>query len=189
MSQVFGAIQRLKHPPQIMSPVGNVAFHPHAHTPSKVKSTNGEIIVAGIDNLLTHMAKCCSPVPGDEVIGYITLGEGVTIHRQDCFNVLQIPEDKRARLVAVEWGHKITNNYSVNIEIKAYNRRGLVRDISSIVAGEDVDIISIESMTDKDANRAEFRLQIEVPDIDSLGRVLTKIQQIPNIIEVYRVKA
>lgn len=189
MSQVLGAIQRLKQPPQFMSPLDTAQeYHPHTHTPTKPKSTSGEIIVAGIDNLVTHMAGCCSPIPGDEVIGYITLGEGVAIHRQDCINVLQIAEDKRSRLVAVEWGHQIKNNYSVNIEIKAYNRRGLVRDISSIVSAEEVDIISIESMTDKDANRAEFRLQIEVPSIDILGRVLTKIQQIPNIIDVYRVK-
>lgn len=190
MSQVLGAIQRLKHPPQIMAPLDTAQdFHPHIHQPVKNRSSTGEIVVAGIDNLVTHMAKCCSPVPGDEIIGYITLGEGVAIHRQDCINVLQVSEAKRARLVAVEWGQQIKNNYSVKIEIKAYNRRGLVRDISSIVSAEEVDIISIESMTDKDANRAEFRLLIEVPGIDSLGRVLTKIQQIPNIIEVYRINA
>lgn len=187
MSQVFGAIARLKHPVQIMAPVDN-AYHPHTHSPSKPKPNAGEIIVAGITNLVTHMAKCCSPVPGDDVIGFITVGEGIAIHRKDCINVLQITDEKKSRLVAVDWGHQIKNNYSVNIEIKAYNRRGLVRDISSVVSAEEVDIISIESMTDKDANRAEFRLHLEVPGIDSLGRVLTKIQQIPNIIEVYRVK-
>lgn len=188
MSQVMGAILRLKHPPQLMSPVVEQHdFHQPQQASIKTVPTSGEIVVAGIDNLVTHMAGCCNPVPGDEVIGYITLGEGVAIHRQDCINVLQMNDDKRSRLVAVEWGHKIKNSYAVKVEIKAYNRRGLVRDISAVVAAEEVDIISIESMTDKDANRAEFRLHLEVPGIDSLGRVLTKIQQIPNIIEVYRV--
>ncbi len=187
ISQVLGAIQRLKHPPQIMEPVVTKPGIQMHHAPTKPKSSAGEIMVAGIDNLVTHMAQCCKPVPGDEVIGYITLGEGVAIHRQDCINVLQISDDKKARLVPVEWGTNIKNNYSVDIEIIAYNRRGLVRDISSIVSAEEVDIISIESMTDKEANKAQFRLKLEVPGIDSLSRVLTKIQQIPNIIEVYRV--
>lgn len=187
ISQILGAIQRLKHPPQVMSPIIDaVHFQAPTHTP-KSKSSSGEIIVAGIDNLVTHMALCCKPVPGDEIIGYITLGEGVAIHRKDCINVLQISDDRKARLVAVEWGNKIKNNYSVDIEIIAYNRRGLVRDISAVVSAEEVDIISMETMADKEANKAELRLKIEVPGIDSLRRVLTKIQQIPNIIEVYRV--
>ena len=132
------------------------------------------------------MARCCKPESGDEIIGYITLGEGISIHRKDCINILQISDSKRARLVAVEWGHKVRNSYAVNIVISAYNRRGLVRDISAVVSAEKVDIISMESATDKDANKATFRINIEVPNIDSLGSVLDKIQEIPNIIDVYR---
>jgi GTP pyrophosphokinase len=191
MSQVIGALQRLKHPPQAMlHPADEAKAHisPAVTTPRK-KGKRDEVIVAGIDNLLSHMARCCKPIPGDEIIGYITLGEGIAIHRQDCINVLQVSEAKKSRLVPVQWGDKIRNNYSVDIVIKAYNRRGLVRDISAIVSGEDVDIITIQSLTDKESNKADFRLKIEVPSIDVLGRVLTKIQQIPNIIEVFRVDA
>ena len=132
------------------------------------------------------MARCCKPVPGDEIIGYITLGEGVSVHRKDCINILQVRDIKKARLVSVDWGHTISNNYSVDIVIKAYNRRGLVRDISAIIAAEDIDIITIQSLTDKESNKADFKVKIEVPGLDRLGRVLTKIQQIPNIIEVFR---
>lgn len=187
MSQVIGAIQRLKHPPQVMAPISPIThLNAQPQVSERARNSSGEIVVAGIDNLVTHLARCCKAVPGDEVIGFITVGEGIAIHRKDCINILQMPDDKKARLVNVEWGRKIKNNYSVDIEIKAYNRRGLVRDISAVVAAEDVDIISMESRTDKDANRAEFRIKIEVPGLDALGRVLTKIQQIPNIIEVYR---
>lgn len=189
ISQVIGAIQRLKHPPQLITPLAHEEIHIQPHIPSKVKGLSGEIIVAGIDNLVTHMARCCKPVPGDEIIGFITLGEGIAIHRKDCLNMLQIPDDKKARLITVEWGKKIKNQYSVDIEIKAYNRRGLVRDISAVVSAEEVDIISMETKTDKDANRAEFRIKLEVPGLEALGKVLTKIQQIPNIIEVYRVNS
>ena len=125
--------------------------------------------------------------PGDEIIGYITLGDGIAIHRQDCINVLEVSEAKKSRLVAVNWGNKINNNYSVDVVIKAYNRRGLVRDISAVVAGEDVDIITIQSLTDKESNKADFKLRLELSGIDALDRVLIKIQQIPNIIEVFRV--
>lgn len=180
VSQVLGAIQRLKQEAPIMSPVAK-----HA---TKIKSGSTEIVVAGVDNLITHMARCCHPIPGDEIIGYITIGEGIAIHKQDCINVLQISDDKKSRLISVEWGHKVSNDYSVDIEIKAYNRRGLVRDISSVLSSEAVDIITIESFTNKEANKADFKLKIEVPNIEKLGSVLYKIQQIPNIIEVYRVK-
>lgn len=187
MSQVIGALQRIKHPQQDMLPVTVQEFNKlHQNAPSKQKQTNAEIIVAGIDNLYSHMARCCKPVPGDEIIGYITLGEGVSIHRKDCINVLQVKEAKKARLVSVEWGHKISNNYSVDIVIKAYNRRGLVRDISAVIAAEEVDIITIQSLTDKESNKADFKVKMEVSGLDRLGRVLTKIQQIPNIIEVFR---
>ncbi len=178
ISQVLGALQRLKHPQRTILPVIKHEVKP--------KPGKTEIVVAGIDNLLTHMARCCKPVPGDEVIGYITLGEGVSIHRKDCINILEVSDNKKARLVAVEWGKKINNNYAVDIIIKAYNRRGLVRDISAVVAAENIDIITIQSLTDKESNKADFKINIEVPGIDSLGRVLTKIQQIPNIIEVFR---
>jgi GTP pyrophosphokinase len=190
MSQVLGALQRMKHPAQAMLPVTTEEINRKSHPePVSPRRKTGEIIVAGIDNLMSHMARCCKPIPGDEIIGYITLGEGVSIHRQDCINVLQVSEAKKARLVAVSWGNKVSNNYAVDIVIKSYNRRGLVRDISSVVAGEDVDIITIQSLTDKESNKADFRLKIEVPSIAVLGKVLAKIQQIPNIIEVFRVDA
>lgn len=187
MSQVFGALQRLKQPQQAMIPVDEVIKNRIEQAAPRKKSGRDEVVVAGINNLLSHMARCCRPIPGDEIVGYITLGEGIAIHRQDCINVLQVSDAKKARLVPVTWGDKVSNNYSVDIVIKSYNRRGLVRDISAVVAAEDVDIITIQSLTDKESNKADFRLKIEVPSIDVLGRVLTKIQQIPNIIEVFRV--
>lgn len=188
MSQVLGALQRLKHTQDAILPTAQELPKSYQHVATAPKNSSAEVIVAGIDNLLCHMARCCRPVPGDEIIGYITLGEGVAIHRKDCINVLQVTEPKKARLVAVEWGNKISNNYSVDIIIKAYNRRGLVRDISAVVSAENVDIITMQSLTDKEANKADFKINIEVSSIDILGRVLTKIQQIPNIIEVFRVK-
>lgn len=188
ISQVMGALQRIKHPPQAMIPMTQPEIKVRQEAQNaKKKGKRDEVIVAGIDNLLNHMARCCKPIPGDEIIGYITLGEGVAIHRQDCINVLQVSEAKKARLVPVRWGDKISNNYSVDIVIKSYNRRGLVRDISAVVAGEEVDIITIQSLTDKESNKADFRLKIEVPSIEVLGRVLAKIHQLPNIIEVFRV--
>lgn len=187
MSQVLGALQRIKHEQQTILPAAKPEFKMPQQTAIPKKS-KAEIVVAGVDNLFCHMARCCRPVPGDDIIGYITLGEGVSVHRQDCINVLQVKDRKKARLIAVAWGNNISNKYAVDIMIKAYNRRGLVRDISAVVAAEEVDIISMQSLTDKEANKAEFKIHIEVSGLDILGRLLTKIQQIPNIIEVYRIK-
>lgn len=101
ISQALGALQRLKHPPQaILSSTLQEINAKHDQIAKSKTSKNAEITVAGIDNLLSHMARCCKPIPGDEIIGYITLGEGVSIHRQDCINVLQVSEAKKARLTS-----------------------------------------------------------------------------------------
>lgn len=179
ISQAVGALQRMKHPSQTLT-----HLKPH-HEPTTKKKTS-DIIIAGVDNLVSHMARCCKPIPGDDIIGYLTLGEGVAIHRKDCINILHVREDKKARLISVEWGNKTENRYGINITIKAYNRRGLLRDITAVIAAEHVDVNSMQTSTDKDANLAEFHISAEIPGLEELGRVLTKIQQIPNIIDVYR---
>lgn len=188
IAQIIGAMQRIRQPASINNMPHVLPRTAKVETgTSKTQLNKSEIVVAGVDHVVTHMARCCSPIPGDDIIGYITLGEGIAIHRNDCINVLQVSPEKKARLIAVRWGSKITNIYEVDIEIKAYNRRGLVRDISAVVSAEDVDIITIQSLTDKEANQADFRLKLELPDLNTLGRVLTRINQIPNIIDVYRV--
>src|SRR5690606_31290937 len=101
-----------------------------------------DITILGVGNLMTQMAKCCQPLPGEEIVGYITIGRGVTIHRHDCTNLNQLRAEDPNRLVNVEWGSKKAQMYPVEIRIKAWDRTGLLRDITMILANERVNVLS-----------------------------------------------
>lgn len=178
MSQILGAFQRLEHPDGLQK---SIVTHK-----KELDEKKNEIVVEGVSNLLSHMAKCCKPIPGDQIIGYITLGEGIAIHRQDCLNILHTSELKKPRLIAVRWGLQIQNTYEVEIKIQAYNRRGLISDITGVFAHDGVDILSMTSSAGKDSNIANLKLHIAVTGISDLSKVLTKIQQVPNVVDVYR---
>jgi len=142
------------------------------------------VTVLGLKGLLTAMAKCCNPTPGDEIIGYITRGHGATIHRQDCPNILRIKD--RERLVKVSWGENV-RTYPVPIRIRAFDRQGLMGDITTLLNGESVNIVDVQVGISK--NLADLRLVIEVRDIDQLSRMLARIENLPNVLEAQRVRA
>ena len=142
--------------------------------------------IEGVGNLLTHMAQCCRPVPQDRIVGYITRGRGVTIHRQDCPNLLRLAATERERLLTVDWGGNAGNVYPVEIEILAYDRSGLLRDITSVLANEKINVIGVNTYTDKADFAAHMRLTLEIRDIAELSRVLSRIGQLPNVLEVQR---
>ena len=144
------------------------------------------INIQGVGNLLTHMAQCCKPVPGDSVLGFITSGRGVTIHRRDCPNVLRYYSEGDERLVEVNWGAETDRTYPVDIEISVYDRQGLLRDIAAALANEKINVISVNTLPDKHGTVGRMRLTLEIPDIDTLSRVLTQIDRLPNVREVRR---
>jgi GTP pyrophosphokinase len=141
------------------------------------------INVVGLKGLLTTMAKCCNPTQGDQIIGFITRGRGVSIHRQDCPNILRVVD--RERLVRVSWGEHV-RTYSVPIKISAYDRTGLMGDISNLLNSEGVNIADVGVKVAH--NMADLRLIVEVKDIKQLSRILTRIENIPNVLEAQRVK-
>ena len=147
-------------------------------------STSSEAIdVVGLKGLLTTMAKCCNPMPGDQIIGYITRGRGASIHRQDCPNILSAGD--RERLVRVSWGNHV-RTYAVPIQIHAFDRQGLMGDISNLLNTEGVNIADVNVKIAQ--NIAELRLIVEVRDITQLSRILTRIENIPNVLDAQRVK-
>ncbi|MFK7160403.1 GTP diphosphokinase [Marinospirillum sp. MEB164] len=152
----------------------------------KETATKDDVTILGVGNLMTQMAKCCQPLPGDDILGYITLGRGVTIHRQDCSNVGQLRAEDPNRLVNVEWGHKKAQMYPVDIRIKAWDRTGLLRDITLILANEKVNVLSVNTLTDKKENLANLLLTLEVQGLEALGQVLNKLNQLPNVVDVHR---
>ncbi|MFV2060676.1 MAG: GTP diphosphokinase [Gammaproteobacteria bacterium] len=154
--------------------------------PREIPKTPSNITVQGVGNLLTNFSMCCKPVLGDDIIGYITKGRGVTIHRRDCKNILNMNSEMSSRLIAVDWNVRSEQMYPVDIIVEAIDRKGLLRDITGVVANENINLISVNTQSDKKNNTAKMKITVEISNVDELSRVLIKIEQLPNIFEVYR---
>jgi GTP diphosphokinase / guanosine-3',5'-bis(diphosphate) 3'-diphosphatase len=158
--------------------------------PKSELASSEAVKVLGLKGLLTTMAKCCNPAPGDPIVGYITRGRGATIHRQDCPNVLHMTMNDRDRMVRVNWGEHV-HTYPVPIRISAYDRHGLMGDISNLMVNEGVNIVDVNVHIDRDsihADVADMRLVVEIKDLEQLSRLLTKIENLPNVMEAQRVR-
>jgi len=148
---------------------------------------SGDVTIYGVDNVLTQIAQCCKPVPGDEIVGFITKHRGITIHKSDCHNVQHALEENSERLIEVEWNHEINQCYTVMIELIAMDRQGLLRDITSILANLEINVLGVNTSTNKSDYSARMRLSLEIAGIAQLSRALNRISQLPNVVEVYRI--
>ncbi len=140
------------------------------------------IQVLGTGDLLTQLGRCCNPVPGDDIIGYVTRSRGVTVHRRDCYSVLH--EDERERLVEVEWGRS-GQFYPVAVHIEAWDRVGLLRDVSTIIAEEKVNMVAVRTQENGDRTTAIF-LTLESQGLDQLSRLLHKLEMVRGVTSVAR---
>jgi GTP pyrophosphokinase len=153
---------------------------------SQVGEGRSEIKIRGVGNLLTHFAKCCHPVPFEPIMGFITLGRGVTIHRQDCANMLNLLNRHRERIIEVSWGEETQAAYAVDMLINAHDRPGLLRDITSVLLNEQVNVLASNTLTNPKTAIAHMVLTLEINDLEQLSRILDKVGQIPNVMEVRR---
>lgn len=142
------------------------------------------IVVEGIGNLLTNLAKCCKPAPQDVIVGYVTRERGVTIHRQTCTFVTRLPEERRSRLLQARWGAGTNLVASVDIEVEAHDRQGLLRDISDLFVREKVNATKANTLSR--GNLAMMQFSLEITDLDQLQRLLALIQQVPGVIAARR---
>jgi len=181
MTQVVGAIQLQL---ELTKKTEDVPTTIVTRAPSK--PTAAGINIAGVGDLLTHTAQCCKPVPGDAVVGFITQGRGVAIHRQDCTNIINLTPSSQGRLFDVDWGTATTNAYPVDIAIEAFDRPGLVRDVTTLIANEKLNVLGLTTSTNKSENIAHIHLTIEIPGLNSLSRILDRIKQISNVFEAKR---
>jgi GTP pyrophosphokinase len=154
-----------------------------ATAPTSEATSTDAVEVVGLKGLLSTMAKCCNPTPGDQIVGYITRGRGATIHRQDCPNILNIED--RERLLQVGWGH-VERTYPVSVKIKAYDRQGLMGDISNLLSDEGINIADVS--VNVNHSFADLRLVVEVKDLTQLSRILTRIENLPNVMEAHRTR-
>jgi GTP pyrophosphokinase len=169
---------------QIVSKIVEKRSHEKKETPATPPppaQTIEGVEVQGTGNLLTRLAKCCYPLPGDDIIGYITRGRGVTIHRRDCPNLLHLRETER--LIETDWGSR-PQTVPATVYIVAYDRLRLLSEISSIIGAEDINISALKQ--NRKNNISTFYITVEISNIAQLSRVLTKIERLPNVIEARR---
>ncbi|MFT4823621.1 MAG: GTP pyrophosphokinase [Halioglobus sp.] len=150
-------------------------------------SYRGQVHVHGVGNLLTYLAGCCKPLPGDGIAGFITKGRGVSVHRNDCGRVIKLQKQSQDRIVEVEWGDKAPkDNFEVDVAIEAYDRQGLLRDITELFANARLNVLSINTQTNKKRHTATMRLRVEVPDLTALSRLLERLNRLNNVVSAVR---
>lgn len=180
VDKVIGAAQRLisdsDTSPAVSSMVGRAS----------VDDNDAEVYINGVGNLLSHLAQCCKPIPGDSISGYITVGRGVSIHRKDCSSILQRQSDEPERIIAVDWAEKPNSLYAVVIHVEAFDRHGLLRDVSTLLDREKVNVSYMTSQSCKERNTVDMKLTVEIADLGSLSRVFAKLNQLPNVSSVRR---
>lgn len=155
------------------------------NTNKQAVDKNG-ITVSGVGNLLTHMAKCCQPVPGDEILGFITQGRGISVHRADCEQLSNSLKAQPEREVEVQWGVNSKQNYQVSIQILANDRQGLLRDVSTIIANDRLSILGLSSHQDAQKQLTKMQVELEITDQEMLQRLLNKLLQLDDVIEAKR---
>lgn len=164
-----------------MSPEGAEVVHRPRHS-------KGGIIVKGIDDVAVHFSKCCSPVPGDKIVGYVTRGRGVSIHRSDCINVLGMTEEEKERLIEAEWQKQDNGQdamYVTDIKIYAIDRRNIVFDVSKVFTEMLINVTSMTLRTNRQG-KATINVAFEIRGVDQLNKVIAKIRNIDDIIDIER---
>ena len=155
-------------------------------TPTEMQPTIPDLTIGGVGNLLTQIAKCCKPIPGDLILGYITKGRGISIHHQKCHNIQQAVTYRPERIIDVDWGNQKPQAYPVDLIVEADDRSGLVRDITGTLANENIPLLGLNSRTDKIKSRAYINLTIEIKNLEALQQTSTQIRQVPSVISVRR---
>jgi GTP pyrophosphokinase len=146
----------------------------------------GQTSISGVGDLLSSFARCCRPVPPEHIAGYITLGRGVSIHRQDCGNFLSLNARHPERVIEVDWSDSEHASYPAELKLYAYDRQGLLRDVSSVLADEKISVMGVQTRLDKKRMQAVLDLNIEVPGLPSLSRIISRLEQVPNVTSVRR---
>jgi len=166
------------------------AIEENAPSSSKrIRRSNSGIVVKGIHDVAVRFSKCCNPVPGDEIVGFVTRGRGVSIHRSDCVNMLCLSDFERARIIDADWKHsdeeEAGGKYVAEINIYAHNRNGLLADVSKALTEKNIDILSMNTRTSKQG-MATMSVSFEISGKNELNRIIEKIRAIDSIIDIVR---
>jgi len=145
-----------------------------------------DLTIQGVSDLMTNLARCCQPVPGDQVLGFVTRGTGITIHRRQCPNILYQRNTASERVVEVSWGQADERTYPMTVLINAFDRKGLLRDVSTVMADEKVNVIEMNTRTERKDHSVQMEAIVEVASIEAMSKLLAKLDQLPNIFSVRR---
>ncbi|MGI9221991.1 MAG: GTP diphosphokinase [Woeseiaceae bacterium] len=150
------------------------------------KQDKSAVAISGIGDLMSTFARCCRPVPPEVIVGYITQGRGVSIHRADCGNFLSLNQKHPERMIEVSWGNSESATYPVDLQLRAMDRSGLLRDISSVLADEDANVTSVATRTDKKTMQSVMNISLDIRDLPTLSTAIGRLEQIPNVVSVRR---
>jgi GTP pyrophosphokinase len=166
----------------------NKTISKNADNVNKTKGTNPGIVVKGIDNILVRFAKCCNPLPGDEITGYVTKGRGVSIHRQDCKNISNLLINEDNKIVDVSWGIAKGADYITEIQVRADDREGLLSEIMELIIETKTYSCAVNAKTVKN-NIAVINIKLKISDIEHLKELMKKIKKLSGVLEIYRTKS
>ena len=150
------------------------------------KAKNGQVIIEGVGNLMHSIARCCQPIPGDPIVGYITQGRGISIHKADCEQLFELQSLNPSRVVEAQWGSYAGEGLSLTIRIIANDRNGLLRDVSAIMANEKVNVLSVASRIDAKRSLAIINMEIQMNNVAMLNKILARITLLDDVIEARR---
>jgi GTP pyrophosphokinase len=164
---------------------------PLVRTPSSQASGTGsdDIFIEGVGNLMTQIANCCQPLPGDQISGFVSQGRGVVVHRSDCPNLLHMEAIEPNRILQVSWGMQPSQTYPVEISILAYDRTGLLRDVSMVMANKKVNVIGVNTQSNRGDNTASMQLTVEMDSLQNLSTVINEVEQLPNVMSARRIRS
>ncbi|HDX1178203.1 TPA: GTP diphosphokinase [Pasteurella multocida] len=146
----------------------------------------GYVIVEGVGNLMHHIARCCQPIPGDHIMGYITMGRGISIHRSDCEQFLELQQAHPERVVESIWGDNYASGFKISIRIIASDRSGLLRDITTVLANDKISVLGVSSRTDTKKQLATIDMEIELNNVQILSKILARLSKLDDVIEAKR---
>jgi GTP pyrophosphokinase len=150
------------------------------------RSASSDILVEGVGNLLTRMAGCCKPIPGDDIAGYVSQGRGIMIHRADCDDLQNSQKTAPEKVLRVDWSQSVNDKYVIDLLVKAYDRKGLLVDVTGIMNDEKVSVTALNTHVNQKRLLVDIHVQIEVSSNDVASRVMAKVEQLPTVISVQR---
>jgi len=179
---IANRLVRLERPDEHLEDLDPTSV-PVSTSSRRLRETSG-VVVEGMSDMLVRIARCCAPVPGDDIVGFVTVGRGVSVHRSDCTNVGSLGE-KRERMIDVSWSAGGVGSFAAWVQVESLDRPRLLRDITVTLADLGANILASSTATNRD-RVAVLRFEIELSDVDTLGRAIDEVKGVDGVFDAYR---